>query len=287
MTNAAIFENTVALKPLTGKDYREFGFDDAYFHTLLDFMRIDPDKLDWTRFLIGHRNVLIGFFEAQRNQETWVSIDTENKALAHVQSLALNLSNALEALADTGQAAQRVVTEFQPTDVCSFRHGNVTLAGLLSNPEYKPFRQISNLLFDLRVGLERAKIQKPTELAEPAPTGDAKNDAKRQDALKVKDAALATMVEGQKDRFNRLVEGNSLPRNFAVLAFISRFEELWNEFSDLPFTEGRYEPDARGTISRVVDAAEHCLRKLGATNTRSLIVKKVREIREEMYEPMS
>lgn len=75
----------------------------------------------------------------------------------------------------------------------------------------------------------------------------------------------------------------SLDPNFALACFVEIFEELWNGFSKLPFTEGKYEPDARQNISQTVDAAEFCLRKYGAAYPRSLIENKIREVRELRY----
>lgn len=268
------------LKLRTGRDYDAFGFDDEYFHGLMSHMGISPETLDFPAFEHAHFELLFAFLRAEKIEKNSVSIEVENKAVTKVQKLAGDLADALIALEQTGQAGLRLHRELLASKGGAFECEGVKIANLLGHAQYQPFDTLTDILFDIRVGLELTKISKPKALKPPVSEGHTVVDRDRI----VRIVASAGSAVDPIERYKLGREAHSLPPNFAVLTFVEAFEDMWHQFCDLPFTEAKYEPDARQTISQTVDAAEHCLQKFGAKFPRSLIATKVRTVREERYE---
>jgi hypothetical protein len=287
MTKAVNYEQAGFFKLHTGLDYDEFGFDEKYFDDLLSHMGVNADQVDWDTFISKHLSALTAYFQARKEEKNWISIDTENKALSRVQSIANNLSDALDELETIGQAGKRLHSEILANEKTAFKHDKTTLANLLGHPDYKRFDGITDLMFDISVGLERAKIRKPKKLSSPRFKGDPKKWQKLQSQYIVKVVAAINSGENLGDQNRTSTQEHALPANYALLSFVWHFEELWHEFTALQFTEGKHEPDARQHISRTVDAAEFSLRKFGTNYPRSLIERKVRQVREVKYEVSS
>lgn len=277
------YEHIARLKLHTGLDYSAFGFDTGYFETLLQYMGIPKEKADLEAFKLSHLDVLLAFQRAKKVEASWVSIDTENDAVEKVQALAQKLSNELDRLCQTGQAGGRVHAEIASNDQTIFEHDGVKLADLLGHPGHDPFGAITDLLFDLRTGLERAKIKKPKNRKPPKVVQRGKKLAPEQRIDMVQLVAAAGRDETPEELYRKGVEGHALPASYSLWCFAYVFEEMWHQWSDSLFTEGRYEPDAKQRISSIVDAAEHCLRKYGETRPRSLIETNLQHIRKLRY----
>ncbi len=282
--NSFGFHQVEFLKRRSGRDYEDFGFDDEYFGELLALMGADPGATDRGALELAHFSALSGFLQAERVERRWTSIGDESEALSKVQTLAQTLSAALTELQFKGQAGKRLHTEISAIKNVQFNHNGTTLSDLLGESEFEPFGGVADLLFDLQVGLERAKIQKPKPLEALRLQGDLATQRQQNDTYWVRRIAAKDIEEAPEERYRRLTRDHALTPNPALVVFVSEFEEMWHAFASVPFTEGRYEKDARQNISRTVDAAELFLRKIGATYPRSLITRKVREVREVRYE---
>lgn len=281
MSYAIEYGRAAFFKLHTGKDYYELGFDEPYFLTLLDHMGSSPDQIDIAAFVQAHMELATSYFEAKQVEDRWPSVDAENMALARVQKMAKELSDALHGLESNGQAGQRLHAELAANEQVAFDQAGVTLADLLGDPGHRPFEGVTDLLYDLQIGLERTKIRKPRAHTAPAIGDNPKAWDKKQAAHVMTVMAAHSHQDDQADRYRSQVEDHALPANFAVHAFAEGFEGFWGTFSPLAFTEGRYEPDARQRISRTVDAADHCLKAYGETCPRSLAERAIQKVRIE------
>lgn len=82
------------LKLRTGREYKEFGFDRAYFDTLTAFMGTSLPEIgaDADAFINGHFNLVYGFLQALQHEENQVSIKTENRELEKNKEIGWRLS---------------------------------------------------------------------------------------------------------------------------------------------------------------------------------------------------
>ena len=285
MKNEHMYSNT--LKMRCGKTYEEFDFDEAYFQELYALMGISDSDVDLDTFAVDHFNLLFGYLQALQHETRQVSITAENKELEKVRKLARDLAEKLGALHSFGFAGKRLFSEIEafPPNTEDTETPNIRM--LLEDPNMNPFGGIIAFLDQLQIGLERAKIKqpKPSEKLTPNIVDQSFDSANKEQFLR---NFANSNIEGDRyENYRKRQAEYSLRKNHALTCFAEIFEEMWFRFSDLPFTEGRYEPDARQSISRTVDAAEHSLRKFGASYPRSLIEKKVREVRERRYTVMS
>lgn len=282
MTTFRIDPGHVAyLKLRTGRDYESFGFDSEYFQTLLDHMGADQSSLDARQFVSDHFNLLSGYLQAEQHYENRITIEDENKELARIQDQARQLAVTLESLAGYGRAGQRLHQELATLDLHAFRHEETTIAKMLGHFHYRPFGGLSSLLHDLQIGLERAKIAKPGQKDSPKLTGDPQKDEKAQADHTIRHFAGMGPEGASAENYQARHRANKLPTQTPLATFLLLFREIWDTYSPLPFTEGRYEIDAHQTISRTVDAARHCLDRFGAPHSQSLVASKMREVREE------
>ncbi|WP_372574158.1 hypothetical protein [Ruegeria jejuensis] len=270
------------LKMRCGVDYDGYGFGDAYFRELLSHMGLEADQIDAARFAQEHFNLLFGFLQAKQKEANAATIEDENRALAKVQKAVQKLARELQSLATVGDASVRLYAELENPTGAVFSHKGTTIANALGDPMIDPFRGLNGLLSDLRVGLERAKIQKPKSLEPPRFSGDLKQYEAEKSEYWLQANAQQSEIDNSEERYRERVRQHGQPTNSPLITFVMVFQEIWEDCSDLPFTEGRYEADLADTkyISRTVDAAEHCLIKFGEAYPRSLIVRKIREVRE-------
>lgn len=275
------YEQTALLQLRTGHDYEAFGFDDAYFNQLASFMGLDAETLDWEAFLSDHFNLLYGYLQSVALEENQTSITAENKALEKIRKLAGDLTEKLQDIHSVGSAGARLFDEINRFPASSDDPENRNIRMLLGDPAFAPFEEIVIFLNQLQVGLERAKIKQPKPHDQRPPSADVQANYRSHRERILRDFANAT--DTPSETYQKRQADYNLRTNHALMSFTELFEDMWHEYSPLPFTEGKYEPDAHQHISATVDAAQHILGKLGSPDLRSLIEKKVREVREDRY----
>lgn len=263
-----------SLKPY-GYDLDAFPFDDAYLDKLLGFLGRDRADIDLHDFAQDHFNLLYAFIQARKIEAESPSITQETKALTKAQDAAWALVQALKAVRATGEAGERLIEESANLTEPRLNKGVVTLANLFGWPEHDPHLPLQALLFDLRVALQRAKIEKPRKLLPIIDGPD--TSAKTRDDRRVRFAAQGDDPEG---RYRARLARHGLVANSALAHFAADLWDMWPKYSDRPFTEGRYEGKGIGNNSTTLDFAETCLKAFGANYRRSLIAQKLRDARE-------
>lgn len=261
-----------------GYDLDAFPFDDAYLDKLLGFLGRDRAGTDLEAFAEDHFNLLYVFVQARRTEARYPSVSEENKALRKAQDAAWKLREALEAVRRTGEAGERLIEESATLAEPRFARNGMTLADLFTGPAPNPHRPLRALLLDLRVALERARIEKPRPLV-PVMHGWGTTSAKVRGERLVRFAAQDADAEA---RYRERIASHGLIANSALASFGVQLWDFWRKYTDLPFTEGRYEGKGIGNNSATLDFAETCLRAFGAKYRRSLIAQKLRDVREAM-----
>lgn len=259
-----------------GYDLDAFPFDDAYLDALLGFLGRDRAGVDLNAFARDHFNLLFGFLQARKIEAGLPSLTAETRALSKAQDAAFALTQALRAVRDTGEAGQRLIAESGALPDPRFEQEGLRLGDLMRGAQDQSlYVPLQALLFDLRVALQRAKIEKPRVL----PTrGDVIGaSAKIQDAQRVRAAAQDDDPEG---RYRSRLARHGLVANSALAHFAAQLWDIWPRYSARPFTEGRYEGKGIGNNSATLDFAETCLKAFGADYRRSLIAQKLRDVRE-------
>ncbi|MDQ1850764.1 hypothetical protein Q9299_20885 [Gemmobacter fulvus] len=258
-----------------GYDLDAFPFDDAYLDRLLRLMGRDRTGIDLHDFTQDHFNLLYGFVQGEAREAAFPSVEEETKTLTRAQDAAWKLLEALNTVRLTGAAGQRLKAEAEALPDRRFERNGVTVADLFAGPDFDPQSPLRALLFDLRVALQRAKIEKPRDL--PAPFDGTDTSAKEQADRWIRLVARDDDPE-QRYRDRHAEHGHSA--NFGLTVFAWRLWDMWQKYSDLPFTEGRYESAQVNYNSPTVDFAETCLKAFGAKYPRSLIAKRLRQVRE-------
>jgi hypothetical protein len=262
-----------SLKPY-GYDLDAFPFDDAYLDKLLGFLGRNRAEVDLHDFAQDHFNLLYAFIQARKIEAETPSITQETKALAKAQDAAWALAAALKTVRDTGEAGKRLIEDSAILPDRRFAMNDLTLAELLAGPDHNPHVPFRALLFDLRVALQRAKIEKPRKLLPIIDGPD--TSAKTRDDRRVRFAAQDDDPEG---RYRARLSRHGLVANSALAHFAADLWDMWPRYSDRPFTEGRYEGKGIGNNSATLDFAETCLKAFGANYRRSLIAQKLRDAR--------
>lgn len=258
-----------------GYDLDDFPFDDAYLNRLLGFLGRDRQSVDLHRFASDHFNLLYGYIQSRKIESEYPSITQETKALSKAQDAAWELAKALKAVRVTGEAGKRFIEDSAALPDPYFSMNGLGLSDLLTGPPHSPHQPLRKLLFDLRVALQRAKIEKPREFR---PTYDGSdNSARSRDDRMVRQAAHDDDPEG---RYRTRLAAHGLLSNQALGNFAAQLWDIWPKYSDRPFTEGRYEGKGIGNNSATLDFAETCLTAFGAKYRRSLIAAKLRQARE-------
>lgn len=263
-----------ALKPY-GYDLDAFPFDDAYLDKLLGFLGRDRANIDLGRFARDHFNLLFAFIQARKIEAETPSITQETKALAKAQEAAWALAQALEAVRATGEAGQRLIEDSATLPDPRLALNGVALSDLLRGPDHNPHLPLRALLFDLRVALQRAKIEKPRDL--PPVIDGPETNSKIRDARRVRFAAQDVDPKG---RYRARLASHGLVAHSALANFAADLWDMWPMYSDRSFTEGRYEGKDIGNSSATLDFAETCLKAFGTNYRRSLIAQKLRDARE-------
>lgn len=258
-----------------GYDLDAFPFDDAYLDTLLAMLGRSRETVDLDSFALDHFNLLFTYSQAKKIEDALPKIEHETKALANAQDLARKLATALGEIQRTGEAGARLVEDAQALPRQHFRLGDVALTDFASGPPHAPFQPLRALLRDLQTALQRAKIEKPRPAIPPlnVPASDQKA---RDDAWTRFDAHSHDLDA----RYQTRQAQHGRTRNSALTAFALELWQFWPKYSDRPFTEGRYEGAIRSNNSNTLDFAQTCLKAFGADYARSLIAKKLRDVRE-------
>jgi hypothetical protein len=258
-----------------GYDLDDFPFDNAYLDALLARLGKSRETVDLGSFAVGHFNLLFIYIQAKKIEDGLPTIEQETKALAKAQDLARKLAMALGEIQRTGEAGQRLVEDAQALPRTHFSLGDVALADFANGPPYEPFQPMRALLHDLQTALQRAKIEKPRPAIAPLNV-PASDQHARDDAWTRFDAFTPDL----EARYQARLLQHGRTANSALTAFALELWQFWQKYSDRPFTEGRYEGAIRTNNSNTLDLAETCLKAFGAKYARSLIAKKLRDIRE-------
>lgn len=258
-----------------GYELDNFPFDDAYLDALLALLGRSRETVDLDSFALDHFNLLFTFVQAKKIEDGLPTIEQETKALAKAQDLARKLSSALSEIQRTGEAGQRLVEDAQALPRQHFRLGDIALADFASGPPHAPFQPLRALLYDLQTALQRAKLEKPRPSVPPLNV-PASNQKARDDAWTRFDAFSPDLDA----RYQARLAQHGRTANSALTAFALELWQFWPKYSDRPFTEGRYEGAIRTNNSNTLDFAETCLKAFGAKYARSLIAKKLRDVRE-------
>lgn len=272
------------LKDYGRQNYDEFGFDAAYFETLANLMGVTAD-VSLENLEVDHFELVSVYFQSKRFEETAVSIEDENKALQKTQDHITALMIALNDLGFKGEIEGRIFKELISGHGSSFEHNGLRLSDLAGPQGPFLFENVVGLLFDLQLALEHSKIRRFKE--DPVVESTLLTNIKaktRAENLKrnVAAAALASQDEDPKERYQRLSKEYGKPRELPLLRFLEEFSVFWLKYSPLPFSEGRYEPDARQYISRTVDTAQFCLKQMNADYPFNTVAKQLRAVRESL-----
>lgn len=266
-----------------GIRYETFGFDEEYFSVLLDHMGLDPDRVDKKDFANWHFDLLFTYLQVKQAQDTYLTIEQENKLLSEAQKHAKALSDKLVELEGALEVRRRLHEELGQLPYPTFQHDDTTIAQMRGPAGGRAFEGLTDFLFDLQVGLELAKITTKRIPGAPflqAPQDDNIKGHKKYSEHVIQAFSRVGQDQWNHDRYLKRRKEHAGSYKIGMLAFAETFRDFWEAYSDYPFTEGRYEKVVKQRISRIADAAEHCLRKFGYEGKRSLIENSLREARQ-------
>lgn len=258
-----------------GYDLDRLPFDDTYLDALLGLLGRRRETVDLDRFATDHFNLLFTYVQAKKIEDGLPTIEQETKALTKAQELARKLVIALGEVRRTGEAGQRLLDDAQTLPRQSFQMGEIGLADFTTGPPDAPFQPLNALLFDLQTALQRAKIEKPRANIPPMNISPLDHRA-RDDAW----TRLAAQSPDTEARYLARLAQHGRTANSALTCFALQLWQFWPKYSERAFTEGRYEGAIRSNNSNTLDFAQTCLKAFGAKYTRSLIAKKLRDVRE-------
>lgn len=274
--------NIMFLQKYAGQNYDDFGFDTAYFFELIKLMGT-PENANLNDLEVDHFKIVSAYFQLLKLEERSISIEQENKALQKAQDHITALRLSLNELKFLGGADTRFFNELSSGTGSAFELNGVRLSDFAGTDKAFVFDEVTSLLYDLQLALEHSKIRRfkaPPKIESTLlirMTAESPEEFVRRD---IASAALESQEEDPKTRYQQLSKEYGKPRQQPLLGFLLELESLWSKYSPLPFSEGRYEPQARQYISRTVDTAQFCLQKMKRDYPYNTVAKKIRAVRE-------
>lgn len=255
-------------------------FTPDFFGELAKLMEVSPTRENLVTLRQGHFQAFSAFTTGQFEQTNFQNLKDENTRLDRVAKDADKLLESLDALYEFGRSQTKLKSEIVINPTSYTGPNGRSLVSLLDNdrPD-NPFFTIKQLVSDLWVSAQRAKIMKP----KPRPNLYVGSESDSNlDAISglVLDKDWTSIGDEAADhtRWKKLKEAHKLSSDHALVQFVKNFKTVWVALSPHAFTQGHYYDKIGHEPSRTVATMKLCFATYAPEISPQAIVTAIRKV---------